>query len=154
MVTRRSTSPFPERRERGWWLMRAATCAFAFRDGCFDTPGNDPNVPDPPPPVVEAGLGVAPCPKVLPTDCTSIPSYSKEIAPLIAAHCQPCHAPGGNASDRDLTTYANVERIESTVLAQVYGCAMPPADAGPDAALTAQERNDLLQWLVCNSPNN
>jgi hypothetical protein len=129
----------------------AATFAFAFHGGCFDTPGNDPNVPDEATaPEAEAAV----CIKKLPSDCTTIPSYATDIAPLITHGCLPCHAAGGTASDRDLTTYANVERIESTVLSQVYACLMPPADAGANAMITQQERNDLLQWLVCNSPDN
>jgi hypothetical protein len=139
-----------------WWraFSRVATCAVALRGGCFDVPGNDPNVPDLLPEVADTGIIAMPCSTNLPNDCTTTPSYSKEIAALIQAHCEPCHAAGGVASDRNLTTYGNVEKIESTVLGQVYGCMMPPADAGPDAMLTQQERNDLLQWLVCNSPNN
>ncbi len=118
----------------------AATALVVIRIGAcldFDTPGNDPNVPEPPPPTIDAG---AACPKVLPTGCTPSPSYQTDIAPLITSTCLPCHAAGGVASDRDLTTYANVERIESTVLSQIYGCLMPPADGGADAMLTPPER--------------
>lgn len=106
--------------------------------GCFDTPGND----------VDAGVT---CSKVLPTDCGAVPSYQTTIAPLVGSACLPCHAPGGVA-DLDLTTYQNIEQIESTVLTEVYGCLMPPADAG--TTLTPSERNELLTWLVCQSPEN
>jgi hypothetical protein len=126
-----------------------------MRGGCFDfdPAGNDPNVPDELPEAGEAGSVIA-CAKVLPTGCTNPPSYQTAIAPLIDSVCLPCHAAGGTASDRDLTTYANVEQIESTVLSQVYACLMPPPDGGADAAITPTERNELLKWLVCGSPNN
>jgi hypothetical protein len=146
MGTLRSTSRFLERGVAGLVVV--------LRSGCFDELGNDPNVPDEATlTVVEAGVDAPVCPKKLP-GCTTIPSYATDIAPLIAAKCQPCHEPGGVSSNRDLTTYDNVENLESTVLGQVYACAMPPADAGPDATLTPSERNDFLQWLVCGSPNN
>jgi len=125
----------------------------ALRVGCFDTPGNDPNVPDDAL-VADAGSATAACSKALPTTCDAAPSYKTDIAPLVARTCLPaCHEPNGTASDRDLTTYANIEKIESTVLSQVYACSMPPADAGPDATLTPQQRDEFLQWLVCGSPN-
>jgi hypothetical protein len=123
-------------RSRRALIASAATVFVAFYvGGCFDTP-ND---------------GVT-CPKVLPTDCGAVPSYQTTIAPLIASVCLPCHAPGGVAADLDLTTYQNVDQIESTVLTEVYGCLMPPADAG--TMLTPPERNELLTWLVCQSPEN
>ena len=138
--------------------------------GCKDPAGNDPNVPDdePRPPMSASDDGgtdgadndggspmdAAPvCTKKIP-GCTSVPSYTADVAPLVHNTCLPCHAKGGTASDRDLTTYRGIVRIESTVLSQIYSCDMPPADAGPDAALTAPERTLLLQWLVCGAPNN
>jgi hypothetical protein len=151
-----STSRSPDRARVVLWRalsISVATALLLARVGCldFDTPGNDPNIPDLPPPIVDAGPA---CPKVLPTDCSTIPSYQTEIGPLITSTCFPCHTPGGVASDRDLTTRSNIVDIESTVLSQVYGCLMPPADGGSDAMLTPPERNELLKWLVCGYPDN
>jgi hypothetical protein len=124
----------------GWYVLCAAAVAAAFlRTGCF----LGPDVPD--------ASSDAMCSKALP-DCGTVPSYDANIAPLVTSVCLPCHAAGGVASDRDLTTYANIQKIESTVLSQVYGCLMPPLDAG--TAITASQRTELLQWLVCGSPNN
>lgn len=99
---------------------RALTFAIVCSGGCYLS-GNPS----------DAGSDVSACTKTLPTDCTTIPSYANDIAPLVAERCLPCHAAGGVASDRDLTTYANVEQLESTVLSQVYGCLMPPRTPEP-----------------------
>jgi len=155
MDTRRFTSRFREAaRRRRCALEGAAAFVLLFRGGCFDVPGNDPNVPDELPQTDAPAEAASACERTLPSSCSTIPSYANDIAPLVVAHCLPCHAAGGTASDRDLTTYANVAHIESTVLSQVYACLMPPSDAGADAALTTQERDELLQWLVCGSPDN
>jgi hypothetical protein len=77
-----------------------------------------------------------------------------DIAPLVKRACLPCHARGGVEANRDVTTYARLTRLETTVISQVSGCFMPPADAGPDAFMTLADRTELLQWFVCDSPNN
>jgi hypothetical protein len=94
------------------------------------------------------------CTSSVPSKCTTTPSYKTDIAPLVKRTCIPCHAPGGNASDRDFTTYAGLTRFGTTVLSQVNGCLMPPADAGPDAAMSSGDRTELLLWFVCGSPDN
>jgi hypothetical protein len=53
-----------------------------------------------------------------------------------------------------MPSYRNFVGLESTDFVEVSSCRMPPADAGPDAALTAQDRRELLQWFVCGSPDN
>jgi hypothetical protein len=93
---------------------------------------------------------VGTCPNDLPPTCpTPIPSYSKDVAPLISAKCLPCHGPM-NPSYGPLYEYAQVVGQRTQVLDQVYVCLMPP----PPAALTEAERQTLLGWLVCASPNN
>jgi hypothetical protein len=62
--------------------------------------------------------------------------------------------PGGQASFWDLTTYDNVARLGSTVAMRVAFSSVPPADAGADAAPTASERTELVDWVPCGSPNN
>jgi len=144
MDTPRSTSRFRELVGRRRWIFSIAAAAVTADLACFigdDEPSSD------------AGADAAACEKVLPADCGTVPSYVDAIAPIVAAHCLECHAPNGVASDRDLTTYANIQKLESTVLSQVYSCAMPPADAGADAMLSGDDRTTLLRWLVCGSPN-
>jgi len=133
----------------------ALAVAAALLTGCADPPGNDPNVPDQAPDGTVLDLAsVMACPPAAPSSCPETPSYAKDIAPLIERACVPCHSSGGVAADRDLTTYANVVRLETTNFVQINGCVMPPADAGPDASLSLQDRTELLQWFVCGSPDN
>jgi hypothetical protein len=123
--------------------------------GCINPAGNDPNVPDLEPDGTVNVLASAPaCPPAAPSSCSQTPSYAKAIAPLIERACVPCHSPSGDAPDRLLTTYSEVELLETTSFVQINGCVMPPAEAGVDAALTLQERTEILEWFVCGSPDN
>jgi len=122
--------------------------------GCTDPSGNDPNVPDRLGAVSVDAAAPPGCTPALPATCPNTPSYAENIAPLVKRTCVPCHAPGGKASDRDFTTYHGLVRLETTALTQVNGCLMPPADAGPDAAMSLGDRTELLQWFVCGSPDN
>jgi hypothetical protein len=105
-------------------------------------------------PVTAVDAATISCTATFPSGCTTAPSYSQAIAPLVQRTCNGCHAAGGVAADRDLTTYKNVARLETTELIELNSCAMPPADAGPDAMLSAAEREEILQWLICDYPNN
>jgi hypothetical protein len=88
------------------------------------------------------------------TDCPdATPSYSREVAGLIAQHCTVCHRPGGLETVHLFDTYAKIQSNMNQLhmLTQIYGCQMPPACAEP---LVGQERDKMLKWLVCGSPNN
>ncbi len=136
---------------RGARLVAAA----ALIAGCTDPLGNDPNVADEEPDGTVSNLeGTAACPPAAPSACPQTPTYTRDIAPLVQRACLPCHSPGGVAADRDLTTFRNFVRLETTDFVQVSDCLMPPADAGPDAAMTLRDRMELLQWFVCGSPDN
>ncbi|MEO8875711.1 MAG: hypothetical protein ABI461_09000 [Polyangiaceae bacterium] len=130
-----------------------ATTAIA---ACTFNDGNDPNVPDRAGALAAADAAVSVhCSFAIPKDCPSMsPSYKTEIAPLVDRTCNTCHAAGKQASDRDLTTYKNLTKLETTSLVQVEQCLMPPSDAGADASLAPEERTELLQWFLCGSPNN
>jgi hypothetical protein len=108
-------------------------------------PGDGPNATD--------DAGASSCAASLP-QCTVAPSFSSTIEPLVQRTCAGCHGPGGVAADRDLTTYANIAKLEVTELVQLYSCQMPPADAGPDAMLSLPEREAMMQWFICGYPDN
>ena len=124
--------------------------------GCAGPKGSDADGPDDPSATSPASsvAGEASCTAVLPSGCSVAPSYAATIEPLVQRACATCHGPGGVASDRDLTTYANVARLEITELIQIYACQMPPADAGADAMLSSDERQEMMQWFVCGYPDN
>lgn len=90
------------------------------------------------------------CPNDLPKECpTPAPSYDADVAPIVAKHCFPCHAPGGEEEQRPLDTYEHVYARRSSVLTQVYSCSMPPSG---QAVPSSAERAVLLAWLVCGAP--
>jgi hypothetical protein len=135
--------------------VRALAIAAPLLAGCINPAGNDPNVPDEAPDGTVLNLAsAAVCPPAAPSSCPETPSYAKDIAPIVERACVPCHSPGGVAADRDLTTYENFVGLETTNFVQISSCVMPPADAGPDAALTLQDRTEILEWFVCGSPDN
>lgn len=141
-------------------VVALSVVALSVLAGCSDPAGDDPNVPDPTPDGTILNLeGAAACPPATPSNCPRTPSFSKYIAPLVERTCFPCHAPDGVAADRNFSSegrvsYSDFVRLETTDFVQVADCIMPPADAGPDAALSLSDRTELLQWFVCGSPNN
>jgi len=102
--------------------------------------------------VLAACGGSKVCPNDLPSSCPSpAPSYSSAISSLISAYCLSCHSPGGQEAVIPFTSYQSVYIERSPILDQVYACNMPPT---ANLQLTAQERSQLLGWLVCGAPNN
>jgi hypothetical protein len=150
MDTRPFVSPFPNLNLKVLGLAIALNAI-----ACTDPSGNDPNVPDYAGALAaeDAAVTVA-CSVSVPKSCPAAPSYATEIGPLVKRSCVTCHAINGSASDRDLSTYKNLIKLETTSLVQVQDCLMPPSDAGVDAALSPEDRTELLQWFVCGSPNN
>lgn len=156
---RLSVSPFRDSKKPNLRLILAGFgigVFFAIGVGaCTTNEENDPNVPDFAGALAaeDAAVG-ANCSASIPKSCPSAPSYANAIAPLVKRTCVTCHAINGSASDRDLSTYKNLTKLETTSLVQVADCLMPPSDAGADAMLSPGDRTELLQWFVCGSPNN
>ena len=115
--------------------------AFVMAAGCGSNGGSDASTQG--------------CKPGLPTTDTcaaSAPSYSKDIAPLVRERCLNCHFAGNSNSSVVLETQAEISQRAQLVETQVYRCSMPPpGDATP---LAEAERAELLQWLVCGTPNN
>jgi uncharacterized membrane protein len=88
-----------------------------------------------------------------PQSCPATPpSYSAEVSGILQAHCVLCHKAGGPGASWPLGTYDGVQAIRLEVESQVAACVMPLPDGG--VALTSEERNTLLTWLVCGAPRN
>jgi hypothetical protein len=87
-------------------------------------------------------------------DCPdAAPSYTAEVAAIIARKCTVCHQPGGLEPVNQFDTLAKIKKNNNNIhmLTQVYSCRMPQACGVP---LTPDEKQKLLQWLVCGAPNN
>lgn len=94
------------------------------------------------------------CPNDLPSESgcgTAIPSYKTDVAAVFAARCGTCHAPGGIEAALPLTTHAQIFAQRRTVLNQIFSCLMPSPCA---TDLSADERANVLKWMVCGSPDN
>ncbi len=59
------------------------------------------------------------------------PTYRHDVAPVFAAKCMPCHAPGG-AGPFKLTTYADVRKRAALIQTVAMLHRMPPTDADSD----------------------
>jgi hypothetical protein len=108
----------------------------------------------PDPPGLGGAAGEGPCPSDLPDRdaCASaVPSYAREVAPIIEQRCATCHYPDNTQSGDVFADYEDVYAPRQTVLSRIYGCVMPPEGA---PALTSDERRVLLQWFVCGAPDN
>ena len=94
------------------------------------------------------GSGSGPCASI-PAACpVPAPSYAKDIAPILDAKCNTCHA-APDAGIWPLTNYQDVSDWQTLILSDVEYCAMPPAGA---AQLSAIEQSALLAWVVCGAP--
>jgi uncharacterized membrane protein len=92
------------------------------------------------------------CPTV-PDTCpdASAPTFSGDVAPLFAATCQNCHAPGGQEAVLPFTTYDQIANNALMIIPQVAACRMPIAPVPP---LTDEQRQTILEWFGCGAPNN
>lgn len=100
----------------------------------------------------EPGVDGLQCPNDLPASCpAAMPSYQNDVMQIVQRGCVGCHSATGVEYNRPLDTYSALYAQRQGVLTQIYGCRMPPAGAPP---LTSAERQQILTWLVCKSPNN
>jgi len=95
------------------------------------------------------------CPSVSQSCPSPPPSWAKDVQPLIQGYCVTCHRPGGTGATTDLTTYGYVSEHSTEVLVQVYTCRMPNVDASPPPPLLSEaQRETIVAWVGCGSPNN
>lgn len=90
----------------------------------------------------------APAPKSCPSPK---PSYSKQVVPILDAKCNNCHV-GGIDKPWSLADYQSVDDWRVSIQGDILSCTMPPLDGG--VALTREERDVIVGWIVCNAPNN
>jgi hypothetical protein len=103
----------------------------------------DPDAAEAPPP--------PPCTRVLPDCPMPPPSFATSVGAIFAQRCANCHSPTGIEPTKLLTTYAEIYKLRTTVLTQVFACKMPPPDAG---SFPEEVATELISWLVCGAPNN
>ena len=121
-------------------------------DASSDAPPADAPDESTPADAGEAGADAAACDRHFPACTSPPPSYMTDVAPIIHSVCVLCHYPGSNMTRTSYTTYQGVSGDRGSILGQIYSCNMPPATA--PVPLTATQRETLLVWLDCGSPNN
>ncbi len=91
---------------------------------------------------------------------SATPTFTADIAPLLAKHCLPCHFPAGIASVASFTSYVAVRPWAKAIKEKVTLREMPPWPADParslkfrnDARLTNADINTLIKWIDAGVP--
>ncbi len=94
-----------------------------------------------------------------PTDAyADAPTYHRDVATIVQARCQSCHAPG-QIGPFTLQTYADAKRWSATIAEVVGEGRMPPWHANPthgrfrnDRSLNAEQKRTLLAWIEAGCP--
>ncbi|PYS09266.1 MAG: hypothetical protein DMG17_27345, partial [Acidobacteria bacterium] len=83
-----------------------------------------------------------------------VPTYTRDIAPLLAERCGMCHVPEGSAPF-SLLTYADAKRYAAEIAAATRNRYMPPWKADPENGpfagqrpLTGDEIDRIQQWVA------
>ena len=83
-----------------------------------------------------------------------VPTYTRDIAPLLAERCGMCHVPEGSAPF-SLLTYADAKRYAAEIAAATRTRYMPPWKADPENGpfagqrpLTGDEIDRIQQWVA------
>ena len=91
------------------------------------------------------------CDFVMPTSCPKEkPSFKHDVFPVLDAKCNTCHKV--NSKHWPFDNYEDVSHWSSQIESDLATCAMPPEDAGE--TLSAKERETIIAWTLCGSPNN
>src|SRR5450432_2407381 len=88
----------------------------------------------------------------------TVPSYTKNIAPILQAHCQECHRPG-EAAPFSLLTYEQARPWAKAMKAATIQRKMPPWFADPrygkfsnDHSLRQEDIDTLAAWVDAGAP--
>jgi len=90
----------------------------------------------------------------------SVPTYTKDVAPLLLRHCAACHADGDDPARVALLSYPQAVAAASSIREQAAARTMPPWSADPahslkfrnDARLSDVELGTLLAWIDGGTP--
>jgi hypothetical protein len=90
----------------------------------------------------------------------AVPTYSKQVAPILYYHCTGCHRAGQIGFAQLLDSYDNAKSWASAIREQVRNRFMPPWLADPahsakfsnDPRLTEQQINTLVAWVDGGAP--
>jgi peroxiredoxin len=88
----------------------------------------------------------------------TVPSYVKEVAPLLRQHCVECHRPDG-IGPWSLSEYSRAKHYARMMEEVLLTRRMPPWDADPSYGkfanahgLTAEQTQTLIRWVEAGAP--
>jgi hypothetical protein len=89
----------------------------------------------------------------------SVPTFYKDILPLLQNHCQSCHRPG-EVAPMPLVTYEQTRPWAPAIVTAIQSGMMPPWFADPqfghfsdDPSLSPQQIATLLTWVASGTPS-
>jgi len=89
-----------------------------------------------------------------------VPTFNKEVAPILFKNCTNCHRPGEIASAESFLSYDTTRPWAESIKEQVLKREMPPWPANPngslkfrnDARLSQREIDTLVDWVNAGAP--
>ena len=88
----------------------------------------------------------------------SVPTFHKDVEPIMQRHCQGCHRPG-EVAPMSFLTYEQVRPWAAAIRQAVTQKKMPPWGADPahgrfsnDPSLTSAELQTLTAWIAAKAP--
>jgi hypothetical protein len=80
------------------------------------------------------------------------PGFANDVLPIIMKSCfTNCH--DGSSSDIwPLTDYDDVKAWTNFIVPDIVGCTMPPIANAAQYPITRQDRDTILQWIACDTP--
>jgi len=88
----------------------------------------------------------------------SVPTYSKDVAPIVQKNCQVCHRPG-EAGPFSLLTYEEARPRAAAIKSAIVAGRMPPWHADPrygrfsnSMSLSASEVDTIVKWVDGGAP--
>ncbi len=105
-------------------------------------------------------LFVTAAPRINSTAALPPPTFDKDVAPILFAHCVSCHRPGEIGSSVPLVSYDDVRFRAEAIKKTVSQRQMPPWPADPknsvkfrnDPSLTQREIDTLVAWVLAGAP--
>jgi hypothetical protein len=107
---------------------------------------------------VSAATSGAPAEQYTPKPSADVPTFNRDVAPILNANCVSCHRPG-EIAPMSLLTYKDARPWAKSIRDEVADRAMPPWHADPqhgkfrnDRSLSAADRETLVKWANGGAP--
>src|SRR5581483_3187047 len=105
-----------------------------------------------------AALFIGSATVIVPATAAGLPTFSKEVAPILYKNCAGCHRPG-EIAPMSLLTYEQARPWAKSIREKVLSGQMPPWHASEprgtflnDRRLTDADKNTLVAWVDAGAP--